>query len=69
MDSFSCYVPYNEINNGWAFLARIRAEVADLRQQYPELAGCQLVDLGIVDRQTGIEVKLYFSPEKQEFFI
>ncbi|GAW29099.1 hypothetical protein ULO1_16690 [Carboxydocella sp. ULO1] len=69
METFSCYVPYQEIDNGWALLARIRAEVSEIRQQHPELEAYQLVDMGIVDRNTGIEVKLYFSPEKQEFFI
>lgn len=69
MESFSCYVPYSEIASGWSLLARIREEVAEIRQDHPELAAYQLVDLGLVDRQTGIEVKLYFSPEKQEFFI
>lgn len=47
-------------DNG-SFLRQLRSTVQEIKSEDPSLSGFHLSDLGFIQQESGLEVKLYFS--------
>ncbi len=48
-------------NDPTKFLRELRNSVRQIRAEEPQLAAYQIRDLGLIRRDDGLEIKLYFS--------
>jgi len=63
----SRFLPHQQgetTENPGALLQELRSTVQQVRQEEPYLAQYQLYDLGFIQHDDGLEVKLYFTPDE-----